>query len=252
MHPHNYVFVLDAWVQVTYDTKAHDPVPDTPRGLPAIVATPRDHLRVTTTPLWVPLAVAALGLLGTVVGAISGVLITQRRADKREVEAWERESQRERERWAREDAARTFEQRRDAYIDFYRANGDAGREVHSYLSARVRGFQLKDEVAPSSWVPEAEEKLSALAIYGSQRVLDLAHDAQFQYRMMATEAREWKTEDGIGPLDRRGDEWSFARDLLLQAMRSDLGIPEDESGRSVSRRDLPHLARIAASAAAEA
>src|ERR1700720_4141159 len=111
-------------------------LPDTPRGLLAIVAAPRDHLRMTTTPLWVPLAVAALGLLGTVVGAISGVLVTQRRADKREVDAWERESEQERERWAREDAARTFEERRDTYISFYHANGEPGRRVHAYLVAR--------------------------------------------------------------------------------------------------------------------
>jgi hypothetical protein len=47
---------------------------------------------VNTTPLWIPLAVAALGVLGTVIGTIASVLITQRRADKREIEAWDRET----------------------------------------------------------------------------------------------------------------------------------------------------------------
>ena len=61
--------------------------------------------------LWVPLVVAAIGLLGTSVGTIAGVLVTQRRADRREGLARKREQQRERERWAREDALRTFEQR---------------------------------------------------------------------------------------------------------------------------------------------
>ncbi|MBM4722856.1 hypothetical protein GS439_09075 [Rhodococcus hoagii] len=61
---------------------------------------------MNTTPLWVPLVVAGLGLIGTVVGAISGVLITQRRSDKREDASWEREWDRERAGWEREDEAR--------------------------------------------------------------------------------------------------------------------------------------------------
>ena len=63
---------------------------------------------MTTTPLWVPLVVAIIGLVATIVGTIAGVLITQRRSDRRETVAWERDRQRERDRWAREDAARTF------------------------------------------------------------------------------------------------------------------------------------------------
>jgi hypothetical protein len=46
--------------------------------------------REYTTPLWVPLLVAGLGLLGTIIGTVSGVLITQRRSDRRELAAWER------------------------------------------------------------------------------------------------------------------------------------------------------------------
>jgi hypothetical protein len=39
------------------------------------------------TPIWVTLLVAGLGLIGTVGGAIGGVLITQRSAEKREAAA---------------------------------------------------------------------------------------------------------------------------------------------------------------------
>jgi hypothetical protein len=74
-----------------------------------------------TTPIWVPLAVAVLGLLATAGGAIAGVLITQRRSDRREDMAWSRERERKRERWARDDAARKFELRRSAYVEFYEA-----------------------------------------------------------------------------------------------------------------------------------
>lgn len=54
---------------------------------------------MSSTPLWVPLVVAALAVLGT----LGGVYVTQRRSDRREAIAWIREPQRERERWARED-----------------------------------------------------------------------------------------------------------------------------------------------------
>lgn len=87
---------------------------------------------MNSTPLWVPLAVAVIGLLGTIVGTITGVIIIQRRSDRREVVAWERERQRERERWAREDALRNFEARRDAYISFYESLREMARTAYDY------------------------------------------------------------------------------------------------------------------------
>ena len=80
-----------------------------------------------TTPLWVPLVVAVIGLVATIVGTIVGVIITQRRSDRREKIAWERERERERERWAREDAARTFELRRERL--------DPGNDLNSHGSS---------------------------------------------------------------------------------------------------------------------
>ena len=73
------------------------------------------------TPIWIPLVVAALGVLGTVTAGIVGVLITQRRADRREEKIWERERQREREHWTREGTARTFEQRQRAYVNYFKS-----------------------------------------------------------------------------------------------------------------------------------
>lgn len=62
-----------------------------------------------STTLWVQLVVAAIGLLGPIVGTVAGVLITQRRSDRRKAAAWERERARERELWARDDVLRNFE-----------------------------------------------------------------------------------------------------------------------------------------------
>jgi hypothetical protein len=81
------------------------------------------HGSVSTTPLWVPLVVAGIGVAGTLAAGIAGGLMTRRWADKREDKAWvrERAGERERERWAREDETRTFEHRREVFEDFYGA-----------------------------------------------------------------------------------------------------------------------------------
>jgi hypothetical protein len=71
-----------------------------------------------STPLWVPLVIAVLGVLGTVVGTVLGVVLTQRRSDRREDLQWTRMREREREQFAREDSLRTFDQRRIAYLEF--------------------------------------------------------------------------------------------------------------------------------------
>ena len=73
---------------------------------------------MNTTPLWVPLLVAAMGLIGTVAGTVGGVLVTQLMANKREQANWTRELRREQTRWSREDQTMTFEHRRVAYVDF--------------------------------------------------------------------------------------------------------------------------------------
>jgi hypothetical protein len=85
------------------------------------------------------LVVAVIGVVGTVVGTISGVLITQLLSDRREKAAWDRETEREQARWAREDEARTFEYRRAAYVDFYQANVETGQSVSVFIAARARG-----------------------------------------------------------------------------------------------------------------
>ena len=80
---------------------------------------------MATTPLWVPLAVAALG----VVGSFGAAFFTRRWADRREDQRWSREREAEttrwqreqddrREQWRREDAARWLSERRAVYAEF--------------------------------------------------------------------------------------------------------------------------------------
>src|SRR4051794_25875021 len=119
---------------------------------------------IAATPLWLPLVVAGLGLLGTIVGTIGGVLVAQRRADQRESVNWSRERERERAIWSREDAARTFEHRREAYTDFY----EAVRAMASRASTAVYGssrFELEFD-----WFQPTYEKLQHLRVYATPSV----------------------------------------------------------------------------------
>ena len=57
---------------------------------------------MSTTPLWVPIVVAGIGVAGTLTAGIAGGLITQRWADRRDDKTWQRERLREQERWLRD------------------------------------------------------------------------------------------------------------------------------------------------------
>lgn len=128
---------------------------------------------VGTAPLWVPIVVAVLGLLGTG-GALAGALITQRRSDRREATTWARE--RERELWAREEVLRTFEQRRDAYVDFYETLRDMARTAYDH------GMGLSEPAELSfDWHSETSRKLQHLRIYAGPGVLAAAYSTCWQW-----------------------------------------------------------------------
>ncbi|MCA2215632.1 hypothetical protein [Jidongwangia harbinensis] len=59
------------------------------------------------TPLWVPLVVGSLGLLGTLLAGLGGVLITQRATLEREAAAWQRQQ-----------SIRWDDRRLDAYVSY--------------------------------------------------------------------------------------------------------------------------------------
>lgn len=110
-----------------------------------------------------------MGLAGTTTAGIAGVLITQRRSDRREEKNWQRERERERERWTREDAERTFEQRRDAYADFYESLREMTKAVYDHGMGRAE--------LPSEWNFPTFRKLQHLALYTSSSVWEGAEQA---------------------------------------------------------------------------
>ncbi|MCH6169838.1 hypothetical protein [Pseudonocardia alaniniphila] len=158
---------------------------------------------MNSLPIWVPLVVAGLGVLGAVVGTLAGVLVTQRRSDHRERESWERERERERELWERDDKLRTFEQRRDAYADFY-----SSLRI-SYLAVIGIGEERAD-----GWERELQRKYDKLRLYTSPEVFRAA-DAAFSecQRLAAGRGSEQEYDD--------------LEDAFVEAVRRDIGVPRD-------------------------
>jgi hypothetical protein len=182
-------------------------------------------------PLWVPLVVGLIGLLG--------VLYTQWRSDrreersrhesrKREREQWDRQERKQREQWAREDSARTYEQRRDVYVRFITEFD----QVWELVAGRY--------YLPGHWpepVPEDDrtylklsEEIRTLRLFASTAVTLMADDA-----MTALEQF-----DRLPP--HRGEDYDDAEDLnarlrqkydlLQKAMRRDLGVPDEPAPKS--------------------
>jgi hypothetical protein len=176
---------------------------------------------VSTTPLWVPIVVAGIGVAGTLTAGIAGGLITQRWADRRDDKTWERERLREQERWRREDQARTFEHRRAAFEDFYQAVKALARRAYDH------GYGFDNTPAlPFNWNEEAAAKLQRLGIYVDRRsyiAAERAYDAAFWWGNHA------KYDDPDDPdFSEHQQKFDDAEFELLVLMRQVLSIPEGD------------------------
>lgn len=176
---------------------------------------------MSSTPLWVPLVVAGIGVAGTLTAGIAGGFTAQRRADRREAAAWGRERERERERWAREDEAQTFEHRREAFLEFYTAVKALARKAyeHGY------GFTDEEEL-PEGWQDDAAENLHHLEFYADRPVAAAASAAYGA-------AWSWGVYGKYGdPDDRdfheRQQKYDDAELEMLTLMRDSLRIPEGD------------------------
>lgn len=175
------------------------------------------HERVSSTPLWVPLVVAALAVLGT----LAGVLVTQRWSDRREAIAWTRDRQREQERWAREDEARTFEHRREAYIDFYVAVRALARTAYDH------GYGFTDEGdLPEGWQDDAAAKLHRLDFYADRELASAASKAYGAAWSWGVYGK-YDAPDDPG-FHERQQKYDDAELAMLVLMRNRLAIPEGD------------------------
>jgi hypothetical protein len=194
--------------------------PDVPRLRRSDNAGPH-HECVSTTPLWVPLIVAGIGVAGTLVAGIAGGLIAQRWANAREDKAWARERAREQERWAREDQARTFEHRREVIEDFYDAVKALARRAydHGY------GFDGTPEL-PFDWHSGAFAKLTRLGLYADRLVYAAASEA---YNAACSWGQHTRYDDPDDPqFYERQERFDAAEYQLLVLVRRALSIPEGD------------------------
>jgi hypothetical protein len=164
------------------------------------------------TPTWVPLAAAAVAVIGTIVGTLAGVVVTQRNADRREDVAWRREQ----ERWEREDRTRTFEHRRESYSDFYESLREMARRAYNH------GIGLSDDGELGEWQMPTFRKLEHLRLYATEALADAADEA---YNM----AWRWGHQTTLGQDDSSfyelQEDYDRAEQRLLTQMRADLSIP---------------------------
>ncbi|MFC4785371.1 hypothetical protein ACT8ZV_12910 [Nocardioides sp. MAHUQ-72] len=187
---------------------------------------------MSTTPLWVPILIAGIGLVGTVGGTLGGVLLTQQQSDRRDALAWSRQQDREQALWEREDAARTFEHRRQAYGDFYESLKEMARRAYDH------GLGLADddgEELPEGWQTETFRLLQRLDLYATSTVLIGAG-------MTYSAVWRWGHQTKYGQADddfyRGQAEAERCESLLLVAIRTDLAIPmteHSEKGNSQNR-----------------
>ncbi|MEH0927814.1 hypothetical protein [Micromonospora sp. CPCC 205558] len=174
-----------------------------------------------TTPLWVPLLVACLGLLGTIGAAV----LTHAWTARRETVRWERElAERDGER-NREERARWLAERRTLYSDFKNALDDFITKVND-------GHHLLASTG-KRWTPEAEESADASltqceALYRDLQMLAPIHltaDAEVLLEMYRDRFHGvMHGETAPLPVQRAAE----VTRSLREKMREDLGIADGD------------------------
>jgi hypothetical protein len=177
----------------------------------------RHHCPMATTPLWVPLLVAAMGLIATLLGTIMGTVLAAARAERREDVRWQRERERQQEMWSREDRQRTFDQKRDAYIDFHQRLRVAELAIHDMIYKQGPALS-------GGWQLPLYESLLRIRIFATPEVAKAAGDA---YRATF----DWGNAQPSDVTEIKGvfysdseEEQEVAVEAYLAAIRRDLGV----------------------------
>lgn len=131
-------------------------------------------------PTWTVLAVAVVGVAGTLGAAVFTQIFSVRREDRRwrqeqtaEAQRWERQQQERRDQWQREDQLRRVAQRQEAYTAFLLAV--ASWASAAYLLILDRGEQprvptAEDLTRLSALLDQAEATRVPLRLHGSEEM----------------------------------------------------------------------------------
>jgi hypothetical protein len=187
---------------------------------------------MSTTPVWVPLVVALIGIVG--------VGYTQRRADKRETEARVNAERRETGRWEREDDLRNYEASRDAYVSFHESLGDLARMigecVQEVIPRRPPGVKPTESALDPlrDCIDRAARRLDNLALFASTAVHERARAAYEACWTWAGDARYFGQPDAEVNISGRA-AYRDAEQKLRDAIRHDLGIDRPEASTEGTR-----------------
>ena len=156
-----------------------------------------------TTPLWVPLVVAGVAVIGT----LAGVVFTQVWNSRLEERRWARENDRLGEAHDREDLNRTYEHRRAAYVEFQQELDRLLDLLHNNREPSALDDAIFDELG---------SRLTPIKVYGTYEADHLALEC-------LTNLQIWGRNPDRGRLS--DDAFSVAVKYLFQ-IRKDLGVPE--------------------------
>lgn len=157
-----------------------------------------------TTPLWVPLAVAGIAVIGT----LAGVVFTQVWNSRLEERRWARENNRLLEAQAREDLNRTYDHRRAAYVEFQQ---EFDRLVGLHWGSNREPIALNDPV-----YHQLTQRWTPIRVYGTYEADKLASKC-------LDKLQDWGVHPDRGDL---ADEAIAAGIEYLFQIRRDLGVPE--------------------------
>lgn len=162
---------------------------------------------------WGSLAPTALGGLLAVGGGFAGQLWGERRTVERERRAW-----------AREDAHRTFDDRRAAYLDLLGALRRMEDEVHAFMDH-------DEPLVATTWVLPIQDPLNRVMVFApapGREAAQEAYGALFAFEAQVQAAlklpgKPWTYYDeNVQPAEVR---WIAAYDRLIEVIRRDLRVP---------------------------
>jgi hypothetical protein len=142
---------------------------------------------------------------------IAGVIFTQRGADQREDRRWGREREHEKAVWDRDDAARSYDHRRKACMDF----------LNDYLikaDAIAWAEVVYEGDAPEDWLEPMRRQLGEVQVFGTRAAFNRATEA---YALL----HRWC----YGPREDAPtwDDVVMAKDAYVDQVRRDLHVSDE-------------------------
>jgi hypothetical protein len=183
-------------------------------------------------PTWTVLAVAFLGVAGTLFAAVFTQIWGARQEDQRwrqqqlaDSQRWERQQQERREQWQREDQLRAAQQRQEAYTQFLMAVAKWASAAYSIVVERREraSAPTTEELSRlGTLVEQAEAACVPLRLHGSEEV-SVASDEVCRVMLSAVRALADGSMDSEH-VDQALLEFRRTSELALARARADIGI----------------------------